>query len=143
MTKKIEAADEAPKTETTPVVAPPTDGQLYLLSALVQKDSFLKTLEGIVGNTGKIAKAESLGSKTLAFPINKHNELTLVSIFFTAEPGDIPGLDKELAVEEEIERHLITTWRGDINREMTSARPRRDRFRSETESEPKVKVEAA
>lgn len=140
MTKKIAAADEAPPAETPNDVAPKTNGQLYLLSALVQKDSSLKTLEGIISTKGKIAKAESLGSKTLAFPINKHRELTLVSIFFTAEPSDIPGLEKELAVEEEVERHLMTTWRGDMNREMTSVRPRRDRFRSEAEIEPKVKV---
>lgn len=137
MTKKIEAAIEAPKDET-----PTADGQLYLLSALVQKDSSLKTLEGIVSAKGQITKAESLGIKSLTFPINKHRELVLVSIFFTTEPGIIPGLDKELAVEEEVERHLITTWRGDINREMTSERPRRERprFGAETEIKPATKV---
>lgn len=131
MTKKTDVVEETPAAAS----------QLYLLSALVQKDSSLKTIEEIVKAKGKVAKAESLGSKTLAFPINKHRELTLVSVFFNAEPGIIPELDKELAVEDEVERHLITTWRGDINREMTSERPRRERPRAESEAEPKVKAE--
>ncbi|MEX1051849.1 MAG: 30S ribosomal protein S6 [Patescibacteria group bacterium] len=126
MTKKIDIVEEAPTAAAE---------QLYLLSALVQNETSLKTIETLVSAKGKVAKAESLGVKTLAFPINKHRELTLVSVFFTTEPTAISALEKELKVEDEIERYLITTWRGDMNREMTSDRPRRDRVKPEARVE--------
>ncbi len=133
MTKKSDIVEEAPVAAS----------QLYLLSALVQKEASLKTIESLVAEHAKVAKAESLGAKQLAFSINKHRELTLVSVFFHAEPGIIPQLEKELKTEDEVERYLITTWRGDINKEMTSDRPRRERStKIEEKVEAKAEVEA-
>lgn len=110
-------------------------GNLYLVSALAQDEAALKTLTTHLDGKAKVAKAESLGKKTLAYPINKHKELYLLSVFFTAEPNEIPGLEKELSHEDEIERFLVTTWRGDINKEPRSDRPRREHAKSATKSE--------
>lgn len=89
--------------------------QLYLISALVQEDKNLETLKKHVGQVGTIVKEENLGTRQLAYPINKHNQLTLVSVFFNCSPSGIAALEQELRHEEEIERYLLTTWKGDIN----------------------------
>lgn len=130
MTKKTDISEEATAAAT----------QLYLLSALVQSEAALKMIEGIVAQHGKVAKAESLGAKQLAFAINKHRELTLVSVFFHADPSVLTQLEKELKAEGDIQRCLVTTWRGDINKEMTSDRPRRERGKSEEKVEAKTEA---
>ncbi|MEX1123876.1 MAG: 30S ribosomal protein S6 [Patescibacteria group bacterium] len=114
------------KTATSDIEVAAVAGNLYLLSALVQKDESLETIKKYLEGKAEVVKAENLGRKTLAYKINKHSELTLVSIFFTAQPEIIPGLEKELALEEQAERFLITTWRGEVTNEgSTVKRPRR------------------
>lgn len=101
--------------------------QLYLLSLLVQDEKALATVKDYLKDRVKILKDENLGVKTLAYPINKHKELTLISIFFTANSDVVGPIERELKLEEEVERFLLTTWRGDINKEMTNERNRRER----------------
>ena len=98
------------KTTSTEIKVAAVTGQLYLLSALVQKEETLKLLKKVVSSKAEIVKEENLGKKTLAYPINKHSELILLSIFFTAEPTNLIAIEKELHVEEEIERYLVTSW---------------------------------
>jgi ribosomal protein S6 len=104
------------------------EGQLYLLTLLVSDEKSLATVKEHLKDRVKIVKEENLGPRTLAYPINKHKELTLISIFFTADSTVVTAIEKELKLEEEVERFLLTTWRGDINKEPRSARkPRSDK----------------
>lgn len=105
------------KTTSTEIKVAAVTGQLYLLSALVQKEETLKLLKKVVSSKAEIVKEENLGKKTLAYPINKHSELTLLSIFFTAEPTNLIAIEKELHVEEEIERYLVTSWSAELPKE--------------------------
>ena len=108
---------EKEKTASSNTKVAATTDQLYLLSALVQKEEVMELLKKIVSSKAEIIKDESLGMKTLAYPINKHKELILLSIFFTAEPDKVIAIEKELHVEEKIERYLITTWDDELPKE--------------------------
>lgn len=92
-------------------------GRLYLLSALAQKEEAMELLKKIVLPRAQIVRDENLGKKTLAYSINKHSELILLSIFFNAESAKVTEIDKELSVEEGIERYLITTWSAELPKE--------------------------
>jgi ribosomal protein S6 len=110
------------KTEKVDVAA--AAGRLYLLTFLVRDEKSLTTVKDHLKDRVTIVKEESLGPKTLAFPINKHPELTLMSIFFTADHNVIAGIEKELKLEDEVERFLLTDWQGDINKEDRAERRR-------------------
>lgn len=115
-------------TETVEIDAPAAQTQLYLISALVQDEALLDKLTNLVKAAGaQIKKAESLGSKQLSVKINKHRALVLLSIFFDAPGATVDQLQKSLRHEEEIERFLITTWRGPLDQ------PRRNRDRKAKE----------
>lgn len=90
--------------------------RMYLLSALV-KDATdaLAELTALISTVGsKVEKAEDLGVRRLAFPINKHLELSLVSVFFNADAMTIKALESELKHADTIERHLLSTWRAGL-----------------------------
>ncbi|MEK7201946.1 MAG: 30S ribosomal protein S6 [Patescibacteria group bacterium] len=93
-----------------------TNARMYLLSALA-KDATgaLAELTALVSTVGsRVEKAEDLGLKKLAFPINKHLELSLVSVFFNADAPTIKALESELKHADTIERHLLSTWRAGL-----------------------------
>lgn len=101
-------------------------GQLYLISALVQKDEALDELASYLKKAGcLVKKTENLGLKTLYVTINKHSALTLVSVFFTAPAAVAHKLQASLRHEESLERFLLTTWRGDL--EAPVRKPRGER----------------
>ena len=86
----------------------------YLLTALVKEEKDFDDLIAFAKNYEIIiVKTENLGEQPLSFPINKHKVLTVVSIFFTADGGVIPQIEKELRHEEYVERFLLTTWKAD------------------------------
>jgi|SRR3990167_6435576 len=91
--------------------------RMYLLSVLAKDaTAALDELTSLVLTAGsKVEKAEDFGLKRLAFPINKHLELSLVSVFFNANAQTIKTLDSELKHAETIERHLLSTWRAGLD----------------------------
>lgn len=97
--------------------------QLYLLSALVKDETALEKISELVSQHNCVVKkTENLGTKQLHFPVNGHNNLLLVSVFFTSIAGQIPQLEQELSREDHVERFLITTWRGDLEKAPRAAR---------------------
>jgi len=99
-----------------------SEEQLYLVSALTEDSAkALSILEGHIKSSGaKVVKAEDLGPKPLAFPINKKRQLNLVSVFFTLERKDVAALTEEFRHESGINRFIITTWREDPEKKMSS-----------------------
>ncbi len=102
--------------------------QLYLLSALIKNEA---ELDGIVEYLKKfdvkIKKSESLGPKTLSFPVKKHHELILISIFFTTDPSEVGKIEKGLHHEEEVLRFLLTDWKGDMEQRQNRPRKKYDK----------------
>jgi len=99
-------------------------GQLYLLTVLVQDEKVLATILDSLKDRSTVVKQENLGLKTLAYPINKHRELTMISIFFTASGEAVTAIEKDLKTETDIERFLLTSWKGDIEKTDSPRRPR-------------------
>lgn len=106
-------------TEVTELVETEVEGktQMYLLSAL-SKDgaAALDELAKIISSAGlKVAKSEDLGVRKLAFSINGNRELSLVSVFFSADPASLKNVQNELTHADLIERFLLTTWRASLD----------------------------
>lgn len=103
-------------TDKTEAKAVGENTRMYLLSALAKDaTAALAELTALVSTVGsKVEKAEDLGLKKLAFPINKHLELSLVSVFFNADAPTIKALESELKHADTIERHLLSTWRAGL-----------------------------
>lgn len=103
------------KKETATTIAEPTGDVMYLLSALSTDGTVLPMLTEKVEQKGAvIKKSEDLGVKRLAYPINRHNELTLVSLFFEATAKAIQELNQELRHQDQVERFLITRWNAPL-----------------------------
>jgi ribosomal protein S6 len=97
----------------------------YLLSALVRQGNVLEELKREVEALGgEILKAEDLGERKLAFPVNKQTTLNLVSIFFNMEPAQAHRLEKELRAGRLQERFLLSRWNADPD---ASSRRRQER----------------
>lgn len=109
-----------------------TPTERYLLSALVEQASALSGIaKELEGAGAKIVKTEELGERRLAFTINKHSSLQLVSIFFEAGKEMIRETEKNLRGNNNIQRFLLTKWAADPN----EASSRRGRGRTEAEGE--------
>lgn len=97
--------------------------RMYLLSALVQNaDTLTELSEFVASHKGQVKKTESLGEKRLYFPVNKFNALTLVSVYFEATATVAQEIEKTLRHEQNIERFLLTTWRGGLEAPKRSSR---------------------
>lgn len=102
------------------------ESQLYLLSAVtVDPKKALTELKSLVTQVeGTIEKEEDLGLRRLHYPINKHKELSLVSVFFRLDEANVAELNEELKHASILERFLLTRWNASLE-----ARPRRSRPR--------------
>jgi ribosomal protein S6 len=117
------------------------EARLYLASALVASGDLLEHFVNLIKNHGaEIKKSESLGQKQLSYPINKHQSLYLVSVFFTATPATVPAIEADLRQDEQIERALVTTWKADINQPMLSAKGRAEAATKEEKAKTKSHV---
>ena len=72
-----------------------------------KKNATVETVKGIIADGGEVGKVEMIGTKRLAYPIQKKNEGYYVLIEFSA-PTDLPKeLDRRLRISDEVVRHLI------------------------------------
>jgi small subunit ribosomal protein S6 len=72
-----------------------------------KKASTIKAVEGIIENGGKVTKTDVIGTKKLAYPIQKKSEGYYVLITFEA-PKDLPKeLDRRLKISDFVVRHII------------------------------------
>jgi len=67
-----------------------------------------KVASFITGNGGKITKEESWGRRKLAYPIEKQNFATYITVWFKMEANKLAELDHEIRVYSQIIRHLTT-----------------------------------
>lgn len=126
-------AESAVKEKTTEATTnPATAAEVYLVSALVQKDENLDELVEDIKKAGaQVKKSENLGAKHLFVKINGHTSLTLVSVFFTAAPAVAHRLGSSLKAAEYLERFLLTTWRGDLEPKERKVRAKKESSKEE------------
>ncbi|MDR0851550.1 MAG: 30S ribosomal protein S6 [Clostridiales Family XIII bacterium] len=72
-----------------------------------KKAAIVETVKGIIEDGGEVTKADVIGTKRLAYPIQKKNEGYYVLIEFNA-PAELPKeLDRRLRISDDVVRHLI------------------------------------
>lgn len=83
----------------------------YALTLVLRSDMDEKArkelLEPVKKHFSKLEKEEEWGMRDLAYPIKHQTKGFYVHYFFEAEPVNIPSLDKDLKVEENIIRYLL------------------------------------
>jgi small subunit ribosomal protein S6 len=83
---------------------------MFIIAAALDddvKEATIETVKEIISNGGEVVKANVLGIRKLAYPINKKNEGYYVVVLFKA-PADLPKeLDRRLRISDNVIRHLI------------------------------------
>jgi small subunit ribosomal protein S6 len=72
------------------------------LTAVIER---VKTL--VERNSGQVAQVEPWGLRRLAYPIRKQWEGQYVLMQLEMEPQGVAGLERDLALAEQVMRHLI------------------------------------
>jgi small subunit ribosomal protein S6 len=83
---------------------------MFIIAAALEdekKDSVVETVKGIISDGGEVIKVNVMGTRKLAYPIQKKNEGYYVLIDFNA-PTELPKeLDRRLKISDDVIRHLI------------------------------------
>ena len=84
----------------------------YLVSDEVSEADLKKVTDKVAGfitaGGGKISKEESWGRRKLAYPINKQNFATYITVWFESDAAKLAEMDHELRVYPQVIRHLTT-----------------------------------
>lgn len=82
---------------------------LIIQDALAKKEAELKKhLEGLLAVAkGKVVKTNTLGSRTLAYPIDGLSSGSYVFLTIEADETKAAGLEKSLKLDEQIIRYLL------------------------------------
>jgi len=114
-------------TKTPTVETPAENAHFYLLSVLSQTGELLTALtECVEQGGGLVKKSEDLGLRKLAYPINRHLELHLLSVFFETDGEKARKIEQEVTHEDGVERLLLTRWNAPLEQ---SERINRSRFK--------------
>lgn len=70
----------------------------------------------ITDNGGKIVREERMGTRRMAYPIEKLNQGYYATFLFEAEPPVLPIIDRYLKLGETYMRHLTIRYEGDPNK---------------------------
>jgi len=72
-----------------------------------KKAATVETVKGIIADGGEVIKVSVIGTKRLAYPIQKKNEGYYVLVDFEA-PADLPKeLNRRLLISDDVIRHII------------------------------------
>ena len=72
-----------------------------------RKEAVIETVKGIIGDGGEVTRVEIIGTRKLAYPIEKKTEGYYVLVDFNA-PAELPKeLDRRLRISDDVVRHII------------------------------------
>lgn len=72
-----------------------------------KKETTVETVKGIIEDGGEVTRVDVMGTRKLAYPIEKKTEGYYVLIEFNA-PADLPKeLDRRLRISDDVVRHII------------------------------------
>lgn len=77
------------------------------LSAQAAKKVVAGLEELVKGAGGRIEKLESMGIKSLAYPIKGATQASFARLMFDLSPKEVPGLQNEVARNEDLLRAVI------------------------------------
>jgi len=67
-----------------------------------------RATRSIAGSGGQLVKVSPWGRRRLAYPIGPHHEGSYHIVVFDSPPDGVLGLERDLAISEEVMRHLVT-----------------------------------
>ncbi len=85
---------------------------IYIIDTTVEeaaRKELIEKFNGIIAaNGGEVVKVEEWGKRRLAYPINFKNEGYYVLVQFTAAPEFPRELERNLQINENVMRYLVT-----------------------------------
>ncbi len=67
-----------------------------------------RATRSISGSGGQLVKVSPWGRRRLAYPIGPYHEGSYHIVVFDSPPEGVLGLERDLAISEEVMRHLVT-----------------------------------
>jgi len=72
-----------------------------------RKEAAIEAVKGVISDGGEVTRVEVIGTRRLAYPIEKKTEGYYVLVEFNA-PTDLPKeLDRKLRISDDVVRHII------------------------------------
>jgi len=72
-----------------------------------KKEATVEIVKGIIGDGGEVTRVDVIGTRRLAYPINKKHEGYYVLVEFNAPPELPKELDRRLRISDDVVRHII------------------------------------
>ena len=72
-----------------------------------RKEAAVETVKGIIGDGGEVTRVDIMGTRRLAYPIEKKTEGYYVLVEFNAPPELPKELDRRLRISDDVVRHII------------------------------------
>ena len=72
-----------------------------------RKEAAIEVVKGVISDGGEVTRVEVIGTRRLAYPIEKKTEGYYVLVEFNA-PTELPKeLDRKLRISDDVVRHII------------------------------------
>jgi len=72
-----------------------------------RKEAAIETVKGLIEDGGEVTRVDVMGTRRLAYPINKKTEGYYVLVEFNAPPDLPKELDRRLKISDDVVRHII------------------------------------
>ena len=72
-----------------------------------RKEAAIEAVKSIIGDSGEVTRVDIMGTRRLAYPIEKKTEGYYVLVEFNAPPELPKELDRRLRISDDVVRHII------------------------------------
>jgi len=72
-----------------------------------KKEATVETVKGLIEDGGEVTRVDVIGTRRLAYPIDKKTEGYYVLVEFNAPPELPKELDRRLRISDDVVRHII------------------------------------
>lgn len=117
---------------------------LYILHPDLEgsSDKITEKVTGFITKSGgEVTSQEDWGKRKLAYPIAKNDFGVYILLYFTMESGNLPEVERDLKLSEEVMRFMVVTLPEVIVTKETKSKGKTQK--SKVAEEPKAKEEVA
>jgi len=72
-----------------------------------RKEAAIEAVKSIIGDGGEVERVDIIGTRRLAYPIDRKSEGYYVLVEFSAPPDLPKELDRRLRISDDVVRHII------------------------------------
>ena len=72
-----------------------------------RKEAAVEAVKSLIDDSGEVTRVEVIGTRRLAYPIDKKTEGYYVLVEFNAPPDLPKELDRRLRISDDVVRHII------------------------------------